>query len=107
MFASLEAERTPWDAELKPKMCQPQEIFEAVMDAHERCENIVEICGGDDDDDSGPIKHFPTPKETLEATSLLSDYIDTCPQTRRTSWEFPLSNLCALWNNRGYEGDSY
>ena len=33
--------------------------------------------GGHDDDDSDRIKHFPTPKETLEATSLVSNYIDT------------------------------
>jgi hypothetical protein len=42
----------------------------------EKHENI-DITGSDDVDDSGPIKHCPTPREALQAISLITDYINS------------------------------
>jgi hypothetical protein len=50
-----------------------EEIFKAVMDAHEKRENI-DIMGSDDVNDSSPIKHCPTPREALQAISLIINY---------------------------------
>ena|ERR1700730_7752156 len=52
------------------------EIFTAVMDAFKNRENS-EATGGDDDDDSGPVKPCPTTAEALQAISLLNNYMDT------------------------------
>jgi hypothetical protein len=44
--------------------------------SREKHENI-DITGSDDVDDSGPIKRCPTPREALQAISLITDYINS------------------------------
>ena len=52
------------------------DIFQAVTEAFEARENL-EINGGDDVDDDGPIKPRPARSDILQATSMITDYLTT------------------------------
>ena len=50
-----------------------KEIYQAVIDSISTCENI-EINGGDDVDDDGPVEPHPTRHEVLKAVSTIGKY---------------------------------
>ena len=50
-----------------------EEIYQAVIDSISACENI-EINGGDDVDDDGPVEPYPTRREVLKVVSTIGKY---------------------------------
>jgi hypothetical protein len=52
------------------------DIYQAVTEAFEACENL-EINGGDDVDEDGPVKPRPARSAILQASSMISDYLAT------------------------------
>ena len=50
-----------------------KEIYQAVINSISTCENI-EINGGDDVDDDGPVEPHPTRREVLKAVSTIGKY---------------------------------
>ncbi|KAN0141144.1 hypothetical protein V8E53_000900 [Lactarius tabidus] len=52
------------------------DIYQAVTEAFEACENL-EINGGDDVDEDSPVKPCPARSDVLQAMSTINDYLAT------------------------------
>ena len=72
-----------------------KDIYQAVMDAIEACENVEEN-GGDDVDDDGPVKPCPSRCDVLKAISTITQYVSELDNPLARKIETLLGSLIKL-----------
>ena len=53
-----------------------KEIYQAVIDVINACENINQNGGDDADSDDSPVQTYPTAHKVLQAAAILNRYIN-------------------------------